>query len=87
MTRKNSPITLDRASRSVVVTCELCPHWAAVRLNLEEARECAANHERDHHPDLDTHGSARRMRRQYARRHAEDAPEMAADPYGTNGRY
>lgn len=81
-----SPIKLDRGGRSVVITCEECPHWSAVRTNLDEARECAANHEQLMHPERDTHGSARRMRNQYARRHADAAPQMPAEPYGAKGR-
>jgi len=80
-----SPIKLDRGGRSVVITCDECPHWAAVRTNLVEARECAANHEHMMHPEHDVHGSARRMRQQYARRRADSAPQMPVEPYKTTG--
>lgn len=75
----SSPIHFDRSHPSVVIMCDLCPHWRALRLSLDSARECAANHERDLHPDLDQHQHARRQR-DYARRHADTAPEMLLEP-------
>lgn len=84
--QKNGPIRLDRASRSVVITCDECPHWSALRIGDDAARECAANHERDYHPERDQHQAARRQRRAYAKRHAADTPEMTTKPHGTSGR-
>ena len=81
-----SPIHIDRGGRSVVITCDECTYWSAVRTNITEARECAANHEKTMHPGSDTHGSARRMRKQYARQHAAKAPKMHTKPYAPEGR-
>lgn len=70
----NSPIRFDVSDRSVVIVCDDCPWWQALRLTLREARECAADHERQQHPGLDVHQAARRQRIVYARRHADAVP-------------
>lgn len=75
-----SPIHFDRSNPSVIILCDLCPHWRALRLSLAAARECAANHEHDHHPDLPRTHQKARYERAAARRRAEAAPVMAAEP-------
>lgn len=82
MTRP-SPIRFDRSVRTVVILCDECTHWRALRLSMTDARECAAEHERQFHPEHTQHQDARRQRSAYARRHAEHTPEMLPEPHGT----
>lgn len=44
-------IKLDPSpSKTVVIVCDECPHWSAIRFGVEAAYECAVGHEKLHHP-------------------------------------
>lgn len=51
---------------SVVITCSECPWWAAIRLCMSEAHECARRHEEDKHPSA---SQARDAARKWRSRH------------------
>ncbi|WP_449279631.1 hypothetical protein [Leucobacter sp. GX0328] len=51
---------------SVVITCTECPFWSAIRLDRDEAHECAVNHEKVYHPES---RQARDAARKYRQRH------------------
>lgn len=58
-------IKLDASpSRTVVIVCDECPHWSALRFGMDEAHTCAVNHEKDHHTDSkQAREAARKWRR------------------------
>lgn len=59
-------IHLDRSpSKTVVITCDECAFWSAIRFGLEEAYECAEQHEALMHPGEQR---ARQTAREWRRR-------------------
>lgn len=44
-------IKLDAStSNTVVIVCDACPFWSAIRYGMEQAHECAEHHESVSHP-------------------------------------
>lgn len=44
-------IKLDASpSHTVVITCDECPFWSAIRFGKEAGHECAVSHEKQFHP-------------------------------------
>ncbi len=45
-------IRLDPSpSKTVVITCDECAFWSAIRFGMEAAHDCACDHERRVHPN------------------------------------
>jgi hypothetical protein len=61
----------DRSWNSVVIVCDQCPHWSAVRLTMPAAYEAGEAHEVSVHGVEPT--AARAARRLYEKRHAAHA--------------
>lgn len=65
-------IKLDPSpSHTVVIVCDECPHWSAIRFGLDAGHECAVNHEKTyHHESRQARNAARqwRLRQRTARR-------------------
>ena len=57
-------IKLDPSpSKTVVIVCDQCPWWSAIRFGMEQAHECAVSHEKRHHPGTEqARVAARRWR-------------------------
>lgn len=70
-------IHLDKSpSKTVVITCDECPHWAAIRFGMHEAHAAACHHETTLHPGEQT---ARQTARKWAARevrHAVDSQNV-----------
>lgn len=63
---------------TVVITCTSCPYWAAIRLDMEEAHECAVHHEKLQHPEArQAREAARKWRRRRAGRSLNVPPPSA----------
>lgn len=46
-------IRLDPSpSKTVVIVCDECPHWSAIRFGMNEAHEAAIHHEKMYHPGI-----------------------------------
>lgn len=44
-------IKLDPSpSHTVVIVCDQCPWWAAIRFGMDAAHGCAIDHEKSQHP-------------------------------------
>ena len=64
-------IIFDRTRTSTVVTCDVCQHWAVLRIREAEAESEAIYHEANVHPgDYDTRNAIQQRRRD--RQHAEE---------------
>ncbi len=62
-------IKLDPSpSHTVVIVCDECPHWSAIRFGLAAGHDCAAAHEKLHHP---ASKQARNARHKWRQRHTE----------------
>lgn len=57
-------IRLDPSpSNTVVIVCDKCPHWSAIRFGMASAHECAVNHEKTfHHRSEQARDAARKWR-------------------------
>lgn len=44
------PIRLDFTKETVVIVCDKCPHWRALRFDRETAWQAAAGHQSAAHP-------------------------------------